>query len=125
MKFNQTHPDDLSFQDLTYLNAAAQRGNTLLREALSNARNNQGTFYTCEKGAMYIERFAESLNVVLLGGDDLMAWRDDLTAFMKSLLEAEGVAYLCVLGRYGWHRVLKDLTPLGTIFIGQTPPKNN
>lgn len=120
MKISQTHPNNLTFQDLKHLQSAIdQGGNYTLKEVLESARNGSGSIFTCEKGAMYLERYENSLNLVLLGGHDVRSW--NIVEFICELMKKEGVEHLLVMGRTGWHRLFKELEPLGTIYKFHNP----
>jgi hypothetical protein len=127
MLIRPTHPNNLTFEDLTHLQSAIDNGgNVTLKEVLDNARNGRGTIFTCEKGALYLERHESAINLVLLGGEDIKSW--GIVDFAKDIMQQEGVEHLLVMGRIGWHRLFKELEPMGTIFKfhnPMNPPKNS
>jgi hypothetical protein len=55
-------------------------------------------------------------NIVLLAGDDMEAWKDDIYAFWYQKAKALAASEVILFGRRGWGRIFPDLEEIGTIF---------
>jgi hypothetical protein len=117
------NPDRLEAEALIHLNNAIvkSRSNMTLNEVLDNARNKTGTIYTIQNdkviGAMYLERLPEVLSLTLLGGNNIRGWGKELVAFIRSLLKAEGLSHICVIGRCGWQGLFSEMQPVGMLYV--------
>lgn len=124
MKFILTQPDDLPFEALNYLQKAIDKtpGNdSNLREILEKARRNEGAVILIKSekllGAMYLELFPDLLNIVLLAGDNINDWKNALTDYLLNLAKERGINHGCVIGRQGWHKIFKNMKPIGMLYV--------
>lgn len=118
-------PDRLETEALVHLNNAIvkSRSNLTLNEVLENVRKSEGTIYTITDGkiigAMYLERFADTLSLSLLGGVNIKAWSSELVAFIRSILKSEGISHICVIGRCGWQGLFAEMKPIGMLYVAE------
>lgn len=118
-----TSPDSISFQSLSFLKKAIEKNplpdDPEIWDILEDARNGKGEIYTWNKGAMYLEIYPEIVNVMLMGGEDISEWRDEVVSFLKNLMKERGIKNLSILGRGAWHKIAPDLKLIGTFYTYQ------
>lgn len=124
MRIELCHPADLPEKALNFLEDAIRRtpsGSVTIESVLEDAASGKGCIYLVKdpeiKGAVYFEIIPLVMNIVLVGGEDIHAWRDRFSDFCKQVLRQNDIKHLCVLGRTGWGSIFKELTPLGTLYM--------
>lgn len=124
IEFILTEPDNLPFEALNYLNKAIEKtpgNNSSLWEILEKARKNEGSIIVIKsdkiQGALYLELFPDLLNIILLAGDNINSWKDDLTKYLLKIAKEHGINHGCVIGRQGWHKIFTNMTPIGMLYV--------
>lgn len=56
------------------------------------------------------------LNIVLLGGKDIMHWKDGAKAQVMKVMKQINATALYIVGRYGWLRIFPELELIGAIY---------
>lgn len=119
IEFIPTHPDQLPFEALKYLSSGLDE-DTKLSDILEEARRGEGTICVIKKehviGAFYLQLYPNILNIICLGTESVKDLKDDLPVFIKKTMRECSVENLVIVSRIGWHRIFKDLTPVGMIY---------
>lgn len=119
--FILTDPGRLSFESLAYLQKAIEKnplsGDPTIWDILDDCRKGDGEIYTFSKGAFYLEYHPKLINVALLGGDDIDEWKNEFSAFVKNIMKKKNIKHLSVIGRSAWHKIFKELKPIGMFYI--------
>lgn len=120
MEIRLEHPDRLSFQSLTYLKKAIDinplKDDPTLWDILNDCRAGKGEIYIWNLGAMYLEILPEIICLSVLGGENMKEWKDEISTFIKKIMREKNIKQLCILGRAGWHKIFKELKPIGTFY---------
>lgn len=67
-------------------------------------------------GAFCLEFSNEVMNIILLGGENIHAWKDDLVSFFDEIIDNRNIKRVLVVGRKGWGKLFTRLKPIGTIY---------
>lgn len=67
-------------------------------------------------GATYLEFLPDLMNIILMAGNDIASWRDELVSFYIAQMKFMNVKNLCIVGRHGWGSLFKELTPIGMLY---------
>lgn len=124
-QFILTDPDDLPFQCLKWLQISLDKtpGNTTL---LSEALGGNGLFYVVRNlnedisyhvGVIYLEWSPGALNIVLLGGDNIKEWRNEMHDFCVSLIREKGIKTIMFMGRYGLGKIFPQFKAVGMVYV--------
>lgn len=124
IEFVLTSPDLLPPKALKWSQRSLNNtpGNTTtLSDILEHARLGEGQFYLVKSdqliGSIFLEWTSGCLNMVLVSGDDIKAWRDELHDFCVSLMRQRGVKTIMFMGRYGLGKVFPQFKSLGMVFV--------
>lgn len=67
-------------------------------------------------GALCLMANKGVLDIILLGGEQMVAWKDDLRAFIIDIMRKTGCKTLSVTGRKGFMRLFPELRPTGIVY---------
>lgn len=56
------------------------------------------------------------LNVVLLGGENIMQWKNAAKVKVVEVMKQIGASSLYIVGRYGWLKIFPELELIGAIY---------
>lgn len=126
VQFRLTASNDLTPRALAWLQVSLDKtpnNETALQEILSR----DGEFYLVVNeissvtdeipiGCIYLEWLPEILNIVLLGGDNIKPWRDDLHNFLVNLIRERGITTIMFCGRYGIGKLFPQFKAIGTLY---------
>lgn len=56
------------------------------------------------------------LNIVLLGGKNIMHWKDEAKAKVVEVMKQIDASSLYIVGRYGWLKIFPELELIGAIY---------
>lgn len=59
---------------------------------------------------------SEELDILDLGGDNFMSWKDDFWDFCIGLMRARNIGKCTITGRAGFKRVFPKLKPVGIVY---------
>jgi len=68
------------------------------------------------KGVFYLEEQDDTLEIVVLGGEDIHSWKDEFEEFMRVEMRRRGLSQICALGRGGWTKIFKKAKLIGTYY---------
>jgi len=116
--FQKTEPDKLPFEALKFLENALNKTPSNDEELWETLKTGEIYVISREKivGCIHLEFHPDLMNIVLLGGENIKYWRDDLYKFCIDLIKSRGIHHICILGRHGWGSIFKELTPIGMIY---------
>lgn len=129
-EFRQVMPDEFDFlggKSIQFLEEAARSMHNYLEVpiALQQARTGSGRIYQVfDKTQLYgcffmnflTNHIGKTINLILLGGENLAAWADDLSDFLHDLAEIEDVDELTVMGRPGFKKFFPKLEHFACIY---------
>lgn len=130
MIFIRTIPDSDSPLDeatRSFLRVASETppiSDMSVEDAIDQASRGECYIYTAldpePVGAMVLKSFdvptGITLNVVLLGGTDIMRWKEDAKRQVLKVMRQIDANSLCIVGRAGWARVFPELIPVGMVY---------
>jgi hypothetical protein len=58
----------------------------------------------------------KQMDIVLLGGDHFMKWKDDFWDFCIGLMQERGCESCTITGRKGFKRIFPKLKPVGIVY---------
>lgn len=67
-------------------------------------------------GAIYLEWTPGSLNIVLLGGDNIKEWRNEMHDFCVKLIRERGISTIMFMGRYGLGKIFPQFKSIGMVY---------
>ena len=94
-----------------YIESALQHGVETLNDAWETVQDGSRVLFTLWDGgyccgAMICELQADSVHIVVLGGDLPVGWKDELWPVLQDIARDQGKSAVELDGRAGWKRVL-------------------
>lgn len=128
--FNRVKPEEVDFlggQSIEYLQEAALSIKHYLgaADAIQQTKLGIGHIYQVfsEKELLgcFFVNFVENhlgrvMNMVLLGGKDILKWGSDLSQFLYKLADEEKVDEFCYLGREGFSKIFPNLEKVAVLY---------
>lgn len=130
VEFHRVLPSCLGFiphKAIEYLDRAVKKSpanDITVLDALAHVRSGTGDIYLAYRDDLCGTFFlmcgkgnnGKILDVVLLGGDDFMSWRNEVKEFTINLAKSMGCNQVWIVGREGWGHVFPDMEPIGTVY---------
>lgn len=124
IEFILTNPDDLPSQALAWLQISVNKtpgGQNSLQEIIEHCKKGNGSFYLVKSekiiGAIYLEWMPDVLNIVLMGGDYIKDWRNEMNDFCVSLIRERGIKTIMFCGRYGLGKIFPQFESIGILYV--------
>lgn len=129
-EFRQVMSDEFDFlggKSIYFLEEAAKSMRHYLEVpmALQQARMGAGRIYQVFDNAQLLGCFfmnfitnhiGKTMNLILLGGENMKLWADDLSDFLHGLAEKEDIDELTVMGRPGFKKLFPNLEHFACVY---------
>lgn len=117
-------PDSIPDEALKWLQISIDKtpnSDMTLVEILGRGKQGIGEFYLVKSdkllGCIYIEWLDWALNVVLLGGDYIKPWTNDLHDFCIKIMREKKINTCIFVGRYGLGKLFPQFKSIGMMYV--------